>query len=150
MPMENCDKCHRCLPCPVTDITAKEGAYPISQDKGNIWFCTSCFYCEDVCPQGSPRQYAIHRRRKEQKGEARVIEPLQQIRAHGYYFTMGQGHNDLRTNWGLPPLLQPNLRDLEILFQNLLGEEEQPSSTVKPKSLIKLSPSLTNGKISVD
>ncbi|MHA1442533.1 MAG: hypothetical protein ACTSPK_11840 [Candidatus Heimdallarchaeota archaeon] len=41
MPYENCENCKRCLPCPVTSGDKNEGAYPISQDTGNPWFCTS-------------------------------------------------------------------------------------------------------------
>jgi heterodisulfide reductase subunit B len=120
MPYENCDECRKCFPCPVTSGDKKEGAYPIAQGTGNIWYCTSCFYCEDICPEYSPRQYAIDKRRKEDCETQRMIEPLDQLSKHGSLFPITSGINELRSERSLPLLPKPNQDELEILFNNLM------------------------------
>ena len=67
MPHEECEDLYKCKACPVTVADKNEGAIPITQDKGDRWYCTSCFYCEDICPDYSPRQYAIDQRREHEQ-----------------------------------------------------------------------------------
>lgn len=133
MPMENCDDCRRCLPCPVTTSEPSEGAYPIVKDMGNIWYCTSCFYCEDVCPKGSPREYAIHRRRSEQQTDEQNMAQLQKIREQGHIFPLDEENNELRSLWGLPPLVHPDQQELQRLFDAIIGNHQSFES--KPKKV---------------
>ena len=124
MPYENCEKCKLCLPCPVTSGDKNEGAYPISQDTGDPWFCTSCFYCEDVCPDYSPRQYAIDKRRRDDQETSTMKNPLEAIRKDGHLFEVTDALNDFRVDLGLPKMLRPKASELDILFKIILDKEE--------------------------
>jgi heterodisulfide reductase subunit B len=120
MPKKECEECKRCLPCPVTSGDPSEGAYPIAQETGDVWYCTSCFYCEDVCPIESPREQAISHRREEQRHSERMLGPLSSLRAHGSLFELKQLHQTLRKEWGLPKLPRPDVTKLNVLFSLLL------------------------------
>lgn len=138
MPYEHCEECKRCLPCPVTSGDKNEGAYPISQDTGNPWYCTSCFYCEDVCPDYSPRQYAIDKRRKHDQNSKTMTEPLEVIREHGHLFELTEVLNDFRVDLGLPKILRPKVSDLDKLFRLIITKEdisplEKINSVKKPR-----------------
>ncbi|MFW9922288.1 MAG: heterodisulfide reductase-related iron-sulfur binding cluster [Candidatus Thorarchaeota archaeon] len=116
MPYENCDSCKKCLPCPVTSGDKNQGAYPIAQNKGDNWYCSNCFYCEDICPDYSPRQYAIDKRRATDQNNPRMIKPLEEIRKHGQLFEINPALNNYREDHGLPNCLSPNLQDINSLF----------------------------------
>ncbi|MHA1126017.1 MAG: heterodisulfide reductase-related iron-sulfur binding cluster [Candidatus Heimdallarchaeota archaeon] len=133
MPYENCEDCKRCLPCPVTSGDKNEGAYPISQDTGNPWYCTSCFYCEDVCPDYSPRQYAIDKRRKHDQDTKTMNEPLDVIREHGHLFEITESLNDFRVDLGLPKMLKPKVSDLDKLSRLIMGKEGLQLSKKTPR-----------------
>ena len=135
MPYENCENCKRCLPCPVTSGDKNEGAYPITQDTGNPWYCTSCFYCEDVCPDYSPRQYAIDKRRQQEQNTKTMKDPLAVIREHGHLFEITDALNDFRVDLGLPSMLRPKVSDLDVLFNAILEKGDKvPKIDVKKKS----------------
>ncbi|NHJ87411.1 MAG: hypothetical protein FK734_18255 [Asgard group archaeon] len=123
MPYENCEQCQRCSPCPVTTADKEEGAYPITHNTGDSWYCTNCFYCEDACPDLSPRQYAITRRRTEDQNSERMIEPLEKIQQIGTLFELTPSINNLRQEHDLPILPEINLTELAILYKSVLGEE---------------------------
>ena len=123
MPYENCDKCLKCLPCPVTSGDREEGSYSIAQGTGDIWYCSSCFYCEDICPDYSPRQHAIDKRRKNELLSERMIAPLKDLRKQGQLFNLTKSLNDYRIDSNLPVLPQPNINELDILYEQLLDEK---------------------------
>lgn len=124
MPYENCENCRKCFVCPVTNADRKEGAYPITQDTGDVWYCTSCFYCEDVCPDYSPRQYAIDKRRTVECSSTRMQDPIQQLKEHGNLFPITSNINSLRIDSTLPLLPEPNRKELEILYDLILNPSE--------------------------
>jgi heterodisulfide reductase subunit B len=131
MPYENCENCKQCLPCPVTSGDKNEGAYPISQDTGNHWYCTSCFYCEDVCPDYSPRQYSIDKRRKHDQNTKTMIDPLEVIRKYGHLFDITDALNDFRVDLGLPKILKPKVSELNKLFDVIIiKNDSKPNETI--------------------
>jgi len=136
MPYENCENCKRCLPCPVTSGDENEGAYPISQDTGNPWFCTSCFYCEDVCPDYSPRQYGIDKRRIQDQNTKTMKEPLEVIREHGHLFEINESLNDFRVDLGLPRMLEPKVSDVDKLFRLIIDQEDLHPSKSNPREAL--------------
>lgn len=138
MPYDNCDSCKKCLPCPVTSGDKNEGAYHIANDEGNIWYCSSCFYCEDVCPEYSPRQYAIEQRRKEDQESKHIQEPLEKIRAQGQLFEITKDLNDLRKEFGLPEALEPNTKELDALFKAILSDEKNDCEIIETKKEVKI------------
>lgn len=122
MPHEECDELYKCKACPVTVADKNEGAIPITQDKGDKWYCTSCFYCEDICPDYSPRQYAIDQRRKHEQESQSMIEPLQKLRDYGFLFDLNQSIREFRLEYGLPLLPPPELKSFNFLLKNVLEE----------------------------
>ncbi len=144
MPYENCENCNKCLACPVTSANRKEGAFPITQDKGDVWYCTTCFYCEDVCPDYSPRQYAIDKRRTLECSSTRMQDPIQQLRKHGNLFPITSSINSLRSELLLPILPEPNKKEIANLFGlvlnssvNLLEGNKKPELKSESKFICK-------------
>ena len=127
MPHEECEDLYKCKACPVTVADKNEGAIPITQDKGDRWYCTSCFYCEDICPDYSPRQYAIDQRREHEQESQRMIDPLQKLRDHGFLFDMNQSILEFRLDYGLPLLPTSELKSFNFLLRDVLGEQEDKS-----------------------
>lgn len=127
MPHKECEDLYKCKACPVTVADKNEGAIPITQDKGDKWYCTSCFYCEDICPDYSPRQYAIDQRREHEQESPRMIDPLQKLRDQGFLFDMNQSIREFRLDYGLPLLPKPDLKTFNFLLRDVLGELEDKS-----------------------
>ncbi len=131
---ENCDQCKKCFPCPVTSGAKNQGAYPITQGYGDIWYCANCFYCEDVCPDYSPRQYAVDLRRTTQQFSDRTIEPIKQLRKHGLLFDITKTLDEYRLDIGLPSILKPNVAEVDFLYQTIL--DEKTSSLTKSREKV--------------
>ncbi|NHJ46492.1 MAG: hypothetical protein FK733_01770 [Asgard group archaeon] len=136
MPYENCDNCRKCYPCPVTSSDKNEGAYPITQDTGDMWYCTSCFYCEDVCPENSPRQYAIDKRRKTGCSTDRMNQPLFQLKEHGSLFPISSDINELRSDRSLPIVPEIDKSEIKILYDSILNPSSVKTSSVNQRNKI--------------
>ncbi|NHJ31597.1 MAG: hypothetical protein FK732_01925, partial [Asgard group archaeon] len=122
MSKKECDDLYKCKACPVTIANKNEGAIPIIKDEGDVWYCISCFYCEDICPDYPPRQYAIDQRRIHEQNSQRMIEPLQKLREYGFLFDLNQSIRDFRLDYGLPIFPQPDLKSFNFLINDVLGE----------------------------
>ncbi|NHK30840.1 MAG: 4Fe-4S dicluster domain-containing protein [Asgard group archaeon] len=133
MPYENCDECRKCFSCPVTSADREEGAYPIIQDTGDVWYCTSCFYCEDICPDYSPRKYAIDKRRIEECSTERMQDPIHQLKSYGTLFPISSDINSLRSDADLPIIPGPNLKEQEIIFNSILNPSEVAHKSLKKR-----------------
>ncbi|MBN1328828.1 MAG: hypothetical protein JXA54_05085 [Candidatus Heimdallarchaeota archaeon] len=125
MPYENCEACKKCLPCPVTNVAESEGAYYIAQNMGNEWFCTSCFFCEDICPDYSPRKYAIEKRRHEDQTSNLLIDPLEKLMTYGTIFPISKEVNTFRVDFGLPILPEINSSEIKVIYDSILSRNEQ-------------------------
>ena len=123
MDYKKCKNCLNCLLCPITDTIETEGALPIVQKQGNIWYCSSCFYCEDVCPVFSPRQNAINIRRLNQRENAPTYDSLQKIKANGTIFPLTVSIISLRNELNLPSLPKANLKEIEIFYDFIIKNE---------------------------
>ena len=146
---ENCDECKKCYPCPVNSGDKNQGAYPISQGDGDIWYCTNCFYCEDVCPDYSPRQFAVEQRREYQKLSARTMNPLRKLREQGLLFDVTESLNEFRIDSGLPSLLQPNIKEIDSLFQIVMESSSPASNETKQNEKIESIHDKIKGKIAL-
>jgi len=136
MPYEECDDLYKCKACPVTVADKGEGAIPITRDEGDKWYCTSCFYCEDICPEYSPRQYAIDQRRIHEQKTTRMREPLQNLKKYGFLFDLNKSIREFRLDYGLPLLPLPELKSFNYLINDIMGEleKEQPKIIFETKS----------------
>jgi len=130
MPYKECNDLYKCKACPVTVADKGEGAIPITRDEGDKWFCTSCFYCEDICPDSSPRQYAIDQRRIHDQRSQRMTEPLQKLRKYGFLFDLNQQIRDFRLDYGLPLLPLPELKSFNFLLKVVLEELTENQSKI--------------------
>jgi len=131
MPYENCESCRKCFPCPITNVEKTEGAYPIAQNTGNEWFCTSCFFCEDICPDYSPRQYAIEKRRQKDQTSDLMIEPLDKLKISGTIFPISQEVNIFRVDMGLPVLPEANSSEIRTIYDTILSLSEQSNFVLR-------------------
>ncbi|MGC9780438.1 MAG: hypothetical protein HZR80_14420 [Candidatus Heimdallarchaeota archaeon] len=123
MPCDNCESLYKCKASPVTVADKSEGALPITKDKGDIWFCTSCFYCEDICPDYSPRQYAIDRRRNKDQQTSRMLEPIDKLKKQGQLFDINKSINDIKTDNELPILPPTNTDEVVFLIDEIMALE---------------------------
>ena len=139
MPYKNCENCKKCYPCPVTSVDKSEGAYPITQDTGNVWYCTSCFYCEDICPDYSPRQYAIDKRRKNEQLSKELVEPLEQLKKHGTLFPLSEGIKSYRLGIGLPDFPKADSKVIDYLYNIVIQNEKNAKIIPILKQEIKCS-----------
>ncbi len=147
---ENCDKCKKCFPCPVTNGDKNQGAYPITQGYGDVWYCANCFYCEDICPDYSPRQYAIDLRRTTQQFSERTIEPIKKLRKYGLLFDITKSLDEYRLDIGLPSILKPNVIEVNFLYQTILDEKSLPLVKIQKKLVSsKLEKNHKKGKIAL-
>lgn len=89
-----------------------------------IWLCSSCYTCQEVCPQGvnfTEVLIAI----KNIAAQAGYAPPsakaiARQLAAHGRLLEVGEFENDKRAELGLPPV-----RECPGDFQALLGQTGQ-------------------------
>jgi len=130
MPYEECDNFYKCKACPVTVADKGEGAIPITQDEGDLWYCTSCFYCEDICIDYSPRQYAIDQRRIKEQKSTRMTEPLRNLKEYGFLFDLNQSIREFRLDYGLPQLPLPELKTFDFLIKDVMGELEEEQTKI--------------------
>ncbi|MCF2144240.1 MAG: hypothetical protein K9W42_11120 [Candidatus Heimdallarchaeota archaeon] len=125
-PKDDCADQKKLLPCPVTQADKTEGAYPILQDKGNVWYCTNCFYCEDACVSNSARQHAIEKRRTKEQNSKEMREPLEQLKKFGTLFPISKELAAVREEYGLPQLPAKPVAEVAHLYEQILRGEEQP------------------------
>ena len=63
-------------------------------DTPEIWHCTMCFACDDVCPTGfRPRELMIHLRRKSENYPQTYKRLIASIRQSGYAFPLKKREN---------------------------------------------------------
>ncbi len=125
MPYKECKDIRKCKACPITVVDENEGAVPITQDTGDVWYCTNCFYCEDVCSDYSPRQYAIDQRRSCDQKSARMIEPIQKLKKYGFLFDLDKSLSDFRESYGLPLLPSPALKSFNYLIDAVTEKKDK-------------------------
>jgi len=130
MPYQECKDINKCKACPITVVNKNEGAVPISQDTGDVWFCTNCFYCEDVCSDYSPRQYAVDQRRSCDQKSARMIEPIREIKKYGFLFDLTKSVKDIRESYGLPLLPPSDLATFNYLIDNVMEKKVKENQKI--------------------
>jgi len=141
MPKDVCPTPQKLLPCPVTQAVQTEGAYPILQDIGNIWYCTNCFYCEDACPTNSARQYAIEKRRAFEQSSKNTTTPLEQLKQHGTLFPINAEIATLRSDEGLPLLPEKPITELAYLYEQVMtGAPAESFPSAKKTATPKIQP----------
>ena len=68
---DKCTKCNTCTDnCPIIEVTGKENLYDVFfGNEENIWNCSSCFTCDEVCPENLSVRNQIFRIRRSLKFE---------------------------------------------------------------------------------
>ena len=64
-----CTKCNICTDnCPIIEVTGKENLFEVFfGNEENIWNCSSCFTCDEVCPENLSVRNQIFRIRRSLK-----------------------------------------------------------------------------------
>ena len=133
-----CLQCGECAKeCPVSSVT--NGAYNprrnilatlfgykdllFEEDDLVVWGCTDCHSCEEVCPQhieltdlfGYLKNHSISLG----KGPAYIIEQARTIFNNAKAIPSQPALERRRQELGLPPLLEPDLNEVQALLKNL-------------------------------
>ena len=64
-----CKKCNTCTEnCPIIEVSGKKNLFEVFFGSNeNIWNCSSCFTCEEVCPEKLSVRDEIFEKRRELK-----------------------------------------------------------------------------------
>jgi len=95
-----------------------------------VWLCSSCYTCQERCPQdvhipdlmNAIRNIAV----REGQVPAAFREQAEVLGSHGRLYEITDFENERRAEWGLPPIQQRADDVHSILVQCELIEEAKP------------------------
>ena len=95
-----------------------------------VWLCSSCYTCQERCPQdvhipdlmNAIRNIAV----REGQVPAAFREQAEVLGSHGRLYEITDFENERRAEWGLPPIQQRAGEVHSILVQCELIEEAKP------------------------
>jgi heterodisulfide reductase subunit B len=92
----------------------------VFNDPELLWFCTTCYQCEDRCPQGIPLTTLLVELRNLAVRKGRIPASIQKevktLAAHGSTFAPVKGILSRRQKLGLPDLPQPDCEEIQTLL----------------------------------
>lgn len=101
--------CTQCGLCREVCIVERLGAHSITsflcgEDEYSSWLCSSCWRCQEACPQGVDIHAIMMLKRREQEPPAGHEANLVSIMRLGYALEMDNDINELRRFHGLEPV----------------------------------------------
>ncbi len=121
----NCKKCNTCTEnCPVIEVTGKENLFEVFfGNEENIWDCSSCFTCEEVCPQNLSVRDQIFRTRRGLKLDnfpKNFINYFNRLIETGNVFELDEEWiNERREKMGLGKI---NFKAIKEQFKKIMGD----------------------------
>ena len=70
----------------------------------NVWLCTSCWRCQEVCPAGVDIYGLMMERRRLEIAPEGYRQAFENVLTCGYALCVGPQVNELRAAWGLEPV----------------------------------------------
>jgi heterodisulfide reductase subunit C len=122
--------CTHCGLCREVCIVERLGAHSITSflsgdDEYSSWLCSSCWRCQEVCPQGVDIHTIMILKRREQEAPAGHEANLVSIMRLGYALPVDESVNESRSAYGLDAVqLIPSDR-VEILLQADMVEDRE-------------------------
>ncbi len=117
--MECCTQCGLCRQvCIVERIGAHSITSFLSGDEHySSWLCSSCWRCQEVCPEGVDIHAIMMAKRREEEPPAGYEANFRGILQSGYALPIGDGINELRRIHGLDAVQLIPLEWVEILLE---------------------------------
>jgi heterodisulfide reductase subunit C len=108
----------------VRDLLAVKDTIPEAMT-GQLWLCTTCYQCEDRCPEGIPLATLLIRLKNMAADRDRLPEAvrreIESVRSTGFTYRPLKGILTRRQKLGLPDLPRPDGREIEILINRALA-----------------------------
>jgi heterodisulfide reductase subunit C len=116
--LENCTQCGLCREvCTVERMGAHSVTSFLSGEKEySSWLCSSCWRCQEVCPEGVDIHAIMMANRREEMPPAGHEANFRTVLQWGYALPIGEGLNELRRMHGLEAVKPIPLQWLEILL----------------------------------
>ena len=116
--LEGCTKCGLCRE---VCIVERMGAHSITSflcgdEDFSSWLCSSCWRCQEVCPQGIDIHSIMMAKRRQEGPPVGHKANFRSVLQSGYALPMGQETNELRKIHGLDEVKFIPVRWLEILL----------------------------------
>lgn len=122
--------CTRCGLCREVCIVERLGGHSITSflcgdENYSSWLCSSCWRCQEICPQGVDIHTIMMLKRREQEPPAGHEANLVNVMRFGYALPMDEGVNELRRVHGLDAVQFIPADRVEILLQgDMVGNQE--------------------------
>ncbi|MGB3903601.1 MAG: hypothetical protein WBB22_01640, partial [Anaerolineae bacterium] len=87
------------------------------------WLCSSCWRCQEVCPQGVDIHAIMMEKRREEDPPAAHEANLRRVLESGYALPIGKGINELRAIHGLDAVQLVPEKWVKILLRAQAGQE---------------------------
>jgi heterodisulfide reductase subunit C len=123
--------CTQCGLCREVCIVEKLGAHSITsflcgEEEYSSWLCSSCWRCQEVCPQGVDIHSIMMEKRREEQPPSGHQSNLVNVLSFGYALPVDQSINELRHSHGVEAVEFLSQAQLEILLQGLeVGAPEE-------------------------
>ena len=120
------EDCTRCGLCREVCIVEKLGAHSITSflcgdEEYSSWLCSSCWRCQEVCPQGVDIHSIMMEKRRHEEPPPGHEANLVNVLRSGYALPLDSKVNSLRKFHGLEPVQLIPAEWVEILLQG--GED---------------------------
>ncbi len=98
--------CTQCGLCREVCIVERMGGHSITsflsgEKDYSSWLCSSCWRCQEVCPEGIDVHAIMMAKRREEEAPARYEACFRDVLQSGYALPIGEGINELRRIHGL-------------------------------------------------
>jgi heterodisulfide reductase subunit C len=115
------EDCTRCGLCREVCIVEQLGAHSITsflsgEDEYSSWLCSSCWRCQEACPEGVDIHTIMMLKRREEEPPLGHEANLVNVMDFGYAFPMDEGANQLRCFHGLHPVDSVSATVVELLL----------------------------------
>lgn len=124
--LENCTQCGLCRDACIVE---RLGAHSITSflcgdDDYSSWLCSSCWRCQEVCPQEVDIHTVMMKKRREEEAPPRYRAIMTNVRRSGYAMMIDEKVNEMRRMHGLEPLELVPAEWIEALLSES-GEQEK-------------------------
>jgi len=113
--------CTQCGLCREVCIVERMGAHSITSflsgdEDYSSWLCSSCWRCQEVCPQGVDIHAIMMVKKREEEPPAGYVANFTNVLQSGYALPIGEEINELRKIHGLDAVRLIPVEWVEILL----------------------------------
>jgi len=103
------ENCTRCGLCREVCLAESLGGHTITSmlnggEMYSAWLCSSCWLCQEICPQGVDIRQVIMRERKREPAPEAHRRSFENVLRYGYAFPITEEINAVRAAHGLDPV----------------------------------------------